>query len=158
MARITKSASAAREAAKPEATIDEAQEGLASAFNVYLASLGRGPIDGAFIPTKRLIASFVCSLAVTACGMVAGMHIANALAVFIAALGFPAFIAAVVYLMTYFVAVLAALYAGGRVAKYIATGRIADDVARATGWVASKLGSASTYVKQSMAREHVTVH
>ena len=131
---------------KLAAVVEHQDPKVHAAYRAYMDALGIPCAERA--APKWQIWSLVSSLATVAVGIVAGAHVANALAVFAYTLGIGAFLSAVVYVMAYLLATIASMYAAGRVAEYISRGTIATDIKRLGSWAAEKLSGASTYAKE----------
>ena len=155
--RETEKPSAARKATVHEAP---AQESIFS--SEFMSMMGMNGMQFTRIPTpKTVIISIIAQLAVIAVGATAAGYIAAYLAVGAAMLGAGMFIAISLYYFALLIGCLAAVYAGAKVGQWIVTGRAADHMEAAGGWVKRKFSSASSAIKQRMSWERsdgATVH
>lgn len=152
--------------AKPIATLtpeqaefikrEQARAKMADAYAAYCEAMGTTGVQaGSF---KNMIVGFVGSIVTMVLGYTAGMCFANMLASAFFMLTGWAYMSAAIYLIAFFISAVASIYAAGRVAGYLAKGEYAADMASVANWVTGKFSRASTYVKEQMARDSVTVH
>lgn len=163
-ARSTKTAAAAKTALNgaEQISVTPVEPESHYAFKAYAEALGLSPAqtDRRILSAKHALAGFLGSIAAMVLGYAAGMQLADMLAMGVFWLTGWSYLALAVYLIGVVVTLLAAMYTGGKIAMYIATGQYATDMERVGRWVTGKLGNTSTYVKTRMfrAQNDVTVH
>ena len=146
MTRLNKTqiAAAAAEAAEAQAFARAEADHMIAKQNLFDA-MGMN-----IVWSKRTIISIVASVATYALGAIAGLHLAAWLSAAAYSLTGVMFISMVLELMVAVMCIVAAMVAGGYVARYISTGQIIDDMASVKSWAARKFSSTSLFVKSHM--------
>lgn len=114
---------------------DEAT-GAQYAYQAYCESLGVKQTPA--ISYKNMLAGFVGSLVAMVFGYAVGMTIVDMLAYGVFLLTGWAYLALAVYIIGMVLTMVATIYAGGKVAKYIGTGAYTADMEKAGNWLKSK--------------------
>ena len=96
---------------------------------------------------KRMLVSTVTQFFVVGAGSYAAAEISASLALVAMTMTSSAFLAYMVMFLTMALAICAALLAGAKVGKYIATGQLDDDAKRAKRWVIEKLSNSRSKIE-----------
>ena len=110
--------------------------GTQYAYAAYCASLG--VVETPAITFKNCLAGFLGSIVAMVFGYAVGMTIVDLLAYGVFLLTGWAYLAMAVYIVGMILTMVAAVYAGGKVAAYIGTGAYTKDMEKAGAWLKSK--------------------
>lgn len=141
-----------------DAKLAQAQVEFAEAGSDFWGTLGAfwkvPAVDSATLTIVKLVSRVV----LYALGAVATCYVVSWLSAAMLAGGIPLFIIMVCEIVTFILGLLAAWTVSDVTVDYLAAGNLSRDVRRAGSWIGSKFTSASTYVKQTMARDANALH
>lgn len=129
------------------------------AYDVYCKSLGADGTSNTPPSGKEMLLGFIASMVTGVLGITAALSIAESLLTLTFFVTGWVWFSIAIWFIAAFIGCVAAIYAMGRAAEYVATGKYATDIEKLGSWAASKFNSASSYVKHRMAGEaRPTVH